>query len=64
MPEVWFSLLSRHALHGRSFTRLTQLPAAIDAYVEASNATAHPFAWTRGSVRRKSLTSKYASLHK
>jgi transposase len=61
--EVWFSLLSRHALQGRSFTRLAQLPAAIDAYIEAYNATAHPFAWTRVSVRQKSLASKYASLH-
>jgi transposase len=61
--EVWFSLLSRHALQGRSFTRLAQLPAAIDAYVAAYNATAHPFAWTRVSVRQKSLASKYASLH-
>jgi len=61
--EVWFSLLSRYALQGRSFTRLAQLPAAIDAHIQAYNATAHPFVWTRVSVRRKSLASKYASLH-
>ena len=61
--EVWFSLLTRHALRGRSFTRLAELPAAIDAYVQADNTTAHPFAWTRVHVRQKSLASKYASLH-
>ena len=61
--EVWFSLLSRHALQGRSFTRLAQLPAAINAYIQSYNASAHPFAWTRVNVRQKSLASKYASLH-
>lgn len=61
--EVWFSLLTRHALRGRSFSRLAELPAAIDSYVQAYNASAHPFAWTRVNVRQKSLASKYASLH-
>ena len=61
--EVWFSMLFRHVLQGRSFTYIAQLPAAIYAYTGAHNVTAHPSAWTRISVRQKTLASKYVSLN-
>lgn len=62
--EVWFSILSRQALRGASFISITQVRAAIDAFIAAYNPTAHPFAWTKVSVRPKTLASKYADLAK
>lgn len=62
--EVWFSILSRQALRGASFVSIAQLRAAIDAFIAAYNPTAHPFAWTKVSVRPKTLASKYAELAK
>jgi transposase len=62
--EVWFSILSRQALRGASFTSIAQVRAAIDAFIAVCNPVAHPFAWTKVSVRRKTLASKYADLRK
>lgn len=62
--EVWFSILSRQALRGVSFTGVAQVRAAIDAFIAAYNPTAHPFVWTKVQVRPKTLASKYADLEK
>lgn len=48
--EVWFSILSRQALRGASFTSPRQLREAIDHFVTAYNQTAHPFEWTKAVV--------------
>ena len=60
--EVWFSVLSRQALRGASFTSVAQLRQAIDDFITAYNPTVHPFAWTKVDVRPKTLSSKYADL--
>src|SRR5580704_14759910 len=41
--ECWFSILSRQALQGASFTSPQQLRQAIDAFVEVYNQNAAPF---------------------
>ena len=41
--EVWFSLLSRNALAGASFTHPNQVREAIDAFTAAHNESAAPF---------------------
>jgi transposase len=51
--EVWFSLLSRHALTGASFTDTHQVRAQIDAFTRAHNHTAAPFEWTKTVVHQK-----------
>jgi len=56
--EVWFSLLSRHALTGASFTSPQQVRRAIDAFTQAHNQTAAPFEWTK-SVVYQSQPKKY-----
>lgn len=48
--ECWFSILSRSALRGASFTSPRQLRDAIDAFVVTYNATAAPFVWTKTVV--------------
>jgi transposase len=47
--ECWFSILSRHALRGASFTSVRQLRQAIDRFVKAHNPKVHPFEWTKRS---------------
>jgi transposase len=48
--EIWFSLLSRHALSGASFTAPRQVREAIDDFTAAHNETAAPFEWTKAIV--------------
>lgn len=62
--EVWFSILSRRALQGASFTSPWQVREAIDKFVEAHNKKAAPFEWTKTSVAPKGLSQKYANLCK
>ncbi len=60
--EVWFSLLSRQALRGASFTSLQQLREAIDAFIAVYNPQAVPFEWTKREVRSVEPKHKYAYL--
>ena len=60
--EVWFSLLSRSALKGASFSNVQELIRAIEAFVDAHNSTAMPFVWTKVRVEQKTPQSKYANL--
>ncbi len=60
--EIWFSILSRRALQGASFTSPYEVRAAIDRFLEAHNENAAPFEWTKASVRQRSLSYSYANL--
>ena len=60
--EVWFSILSRKALAGASFTSPRQVRDRIDAFITAYNQDAHPFEWTKQAVFSKHPRSKYAHL--
>jgi len=62
--ECWFSILSRSALRGASFTSARQLRDAIDAFVKVYNAKAVPFEWTKTVVHPTSLKKNYADLCK
>lgn len=62
--ECWFSILSRQALAGVSFTSPKQLREAIDKFVEAYNEKATPFEWTKAIVHPTAPKSKYADLCK
>jgi len=58
--EVWFSLLSRNALKGASFTHPNQVREAIDAFTAVHNEAAAPFEWTKAEVHQ-SRPKKYVS---
>ena len=58
--ECWFSILSRQALRGASFTSPRQLRQAIDDFVAAYNATAASFEWKKAVVFPSKLKSKYS----
>jgi transposase len=60
--EIWFSILARSTLQGASFSSVTQLRAAIDAFIEAYNTTATPFHWRRATVHPKGLTASIMDL--
>lgn len=62
--EIWFSILSRRALKGASFTSPAQVRDAIDRFLEAHNKTAAPFEWTKRDVYPKGLKHNYADLCK
>jgi transposase len=60
--EIWFSILSRRALQGASFTSPYEVREAIDRFIEAHNQTAAPFEWTKASVKQRPLIHSYADL--
>ena len=62
MIEVWFSILSRSALKGASFTTPRQVRQQIDRFIEAYHETATPFEWTKETVHQAHPKEKYADL--
>lgn len=60
--EIWFSILSRAALQGASFTSVKQLREAIDAFIAAYNPAAAPFQWRKAIVHQKTLKPRFAEL--
>ena len=60
--ELWFSILSRRALKGASFTSPRQLREAIDRFVAAYNRTAAPFRWKKTKVYPTRLKQYYRNL--
>jgi transposase len=62
--ECWFSILSRAALRGASFTSPRQLREAIDRFVTAHNAKAAPFEWTKAVVHPSRPRRLYSDLCK
>ena len=60
--ECWFSILSRQALRGASFTSPRQLRQAIDDFVAVYNQNAAPFEWKKAVVFSSALKSKYSDL--
>jgi transposase len=60
--EIWFSILARRTLKGASFTSVPQLRAAIDAFIEAYNASATPFQWRQATTHPKGLAPRFTDL--
>lgn len=60
--ECWFSILSRQALRGASFTSPAQLRQAIDDFVAAYNEKAAPFEWKKAVVFPTGPKPKYSNL--
>jgi transposase len=58
--EIWFSILQGNSLKDASFTSVKQLREHIDAFIEAYNDKAKPFAWTKSQVYQKRLKERFA----
>lgn len=61
MVESWFSILSRNALRGASFTNVKQLREAIDRFIEVYNENSTPFEWRKEKVYSKNIKSSIAN---
>lgn len=59
--EIWFSILAGKSLRGASFTSITQLRQHIDAFIEAYNADATPFVWTKAVVHQRRFKGRRVS---
>jgi len=59
--EIWFSILEKQSLQGASFTSVRQLKEHIDAFIEAYNQNAKPFAWTKAKVRQRRFKDRRIS---
>lgn len=62
--ECWFSILSRQALQGASFTGIGQMRAAIDAFIKAYNQTAAPFEWKKAAIIQQPMKDNIAYFRK
>ncbi len=60
--ECWFSILSRRALKGASFTSARQLRAAIDRFIAGYNPHAAPIEWKKRVVHNVHPRRTYADL--
>jgi len=60
--ECWFSILSRQALRGASFTSPQQLRKAIDDFVAVYNENAAPFEWKKAVVFPSGPKQRYSDL--
>lgn len=60
--EIWFSILSRRALKGASFTSAQQVRNAIDRFIAAHNRKAAPFEWRKREVHPTEPKKYYANL--
>jgi transposase len=60
--ECWFSIMSRAALRGASFTSPRQLREAIDAFVQVYNENAAPFEWSKAVVHATGPKRLYSDL--
>jgi transposase len=62
--ECWFSILSRQALRGASFTSPEQVREAINRFVAAYNDKAAPFEWKKTAVHPTAPRRNYSDLRK
>jgi len=60
--EIWFSILSRKALRGASFSNIQALRQAIEDFVAVYNPTASPFRWRKREVRGSQLRNTIVNL--
>lgn len=56
--EIWFSILTRSALQGTSFTSPQQVRRQINEFVGNYNERAKPFAWKAAKVHQKHLGTR------
>lgn len=60
--EIWFSILSRRALKGASYTSPQQVRNAIDRFVKAYNDKTAPFEWKKKKVHPVHPKKYYSNL--
>jgi transposase len=51
MVEIWFGILGRKSLNGKSFSSTNELRIHIEKFIASYNKNAHPFTWRKREVR-------------
>ena len=59
--EIWFSILQGQSLRAASFGSVTHLRKHIDAFLDAYNQSAIPFAWTKTEVHQRRFKDRCIS---
>ena len=62
--ECWFSILTRSALRGASFSSPSQVREAINRFIEVFTKNAAPFEWKKRIVHTLGFKIYYANLRK
>lgn len=60
--EIWFGILSRKTLKGASFSNVTELKNAIEAFIVRHNQKAQPFKWRRREVKGSQIKNTITNL--
>jgi transposase len=60
--EIWFSILSRQALRGKSFSSVRELRQGVDGFISVYNDKAAPFEWKKAVVHPGKLRKSHAGL--
>jgi len=47
--EIFFGIITRHAIRRGTFHSVKDLETAIGTYIDGWNERAHPFTWTKGA---------------
>lgn len=55
MVEIWFGILGRRSLRGKSFTSTNELGEHIRRFIDSYNKTAHPFVWKKREIHGSQL---------
>ena len=55
MVEIWFGILARKSLRGKSFSSTEEMGIHIERFIKAYNHTAKPFTWRKREVRGAQL---------
>ena len=55
MVEIWFGILGRKSLRGKSFSSTNELGVHIEKFITSYNGNAKPFVWRKREVRGSQL---------
>lgn len=60
--EIWFGILSRKSLDGKSFSNTSELKEHIEAFVDNYNENCKPFKWRKREVRGSQIKNNIENL--
>jgi len=55
MVEIWFGILGRKSLRGKSFSSTEEMKGHIENFIESYNKNAKPFVWRKRDIKGAQL---------
>lgn len=62
MVEIWFGILGRKSLRGKSFSSTEEMTGHIESFIKSYNQSAKPFTWRKREVRGAQLKNNACNL--